>query len=386
MSNNFKYNNHNHNGNVQQQQNLLQNNINNNHHQSICTNGGGGGGINNKKFRKNEFRRSNLNNHHYYNNNNNNANNHRNHYQSNRLLYNNGHNDNDDDDDDDVANNGDNNDDGNERISTIIKKYPINDNQSTFTNNNNNFNSNSANNNNNKLSKIPKQQTIINIQSLQEQQQSSSSSSSTTSLVASNEMCFFCFDVLYAHLYHKQPPGRPDFTNNSYPLFVTWKIGNEKRLRGCIGTFTAIPLHNGLRDYALSSALRDSRFKPITKDEFNRLHVCVSLLLNFEDGNDYMDWIIGVHGIRIEFRNENGMKRTATYLPEVAIEQNWNHLQTIDSLLRKGGYRGQINEQIRKDIRLTRYTSEKISISYQEYHSFWITQNNDTFMAAKLYY
>lgn len=36
------------------------------------------------------------------------------------------------------------------------------------------------------------------------------------------------------------------------PLFVTWKIGNEKRLRGCIGTFNAIPLHVGLRDYALS--------------------------------------------------------------------------------------------------------------------------------------
>ncbi|KAH9425354.1 AMME chromosomal region protein 1-like, partial [Dermatophagoides pteronyssinus] len=179
------------------------------------------------------------------------------------------------------------------------------------------------------------------------------------------------------------------------PLFVTWKIGQDKRLRGCIGTFTAIPLHVGLRDYALSSALRDSRFKPITKDEFNKLHVCVSLLMNFEDGNDYLDWIIGVHGIRIEFRNENGIKRTATYLPEVATEQNWNHIQTIDSLLRKGGYRGQINEQIRKDIRLTRYTSEKISISYQEYHNFWIIQNNNdnhhnhnhhTFTAAKIYY
>lgn len=75
-------------------------------------------------------------------------------------------------------------------------------------------------------------------------------------------------------------------------------------------------------DQASCSALRDSRFKPITKDEFNRLHVCVSLLLNFEPGADYRDWTIGVHGIRIEFRNENGSKRTATYLPEVAAEQS----------------------------------------------------------------
>lgn len=31
---------------------------------------------------------------------------------------------------------------------------------------------------------------------------------------------------------------------------------------------------------------------------------------------------IGVHGIRIEFRNENGHHRSATYLPEVAKEQS----------------------------------------------------------------
>lgn len=74
--------------------------------------------------------------------------------------------------------------------------------------------------------------------------------------------------------------------------------------------------------FAHLSALRDSRFKPIGKEEFNKLHVCVSLLLNFEDGNDYLDWAVGVHGIRIEFRNEGGSKRTATYLPEVAVEQS----------------------------------------------------------------
>ncbi len=33
---------------------------------------------------------------------------------------------------------------------------------------------------------------------------------------------------------------------------------------------------------------------------------------------------MGVHGIRIEFFNEKGSKRTATYLPEVAKEQGEN--------------------------------------------------------------
>lgn len=69
------------------------------------------------------------------------------------------------------------------------------------------------------------------------------------------------------------------------------------------------------------SALKDSRFSPITRDEFPKLYVSVSILRHFEDGADYLDWEVGLHGIRIEFHNEKGNKKTATYLPEVAPEQ-----------------------------------------------------------------
>lgn len=225
--------------------------------------------------------------------------------------------------------------------------------------NNNNNNNNSNNNHKNMRNHII-----------------SSNNNNNCYNVASNEMCFFCFDVLYAHLYQKSVPSKPNFTNQSYPLFVTWKIGNDRRLRGCIGTFNSTPLHSGLRDYALRSALYDGRFEPITKEEFTNLHVCVSVLLNFEQGTDYKDWIIGLHGIRIEFKCDTGSKKTATFLPEVAVEQKWNHLQTIDSLLRKGGFRGQITEDVRKDLRLTRYTSEKITVSYEDYYNNFIVQQS----------
>ncbi|KAM4547179.1 nuclear protein AMMECR1 isoform 1-T1 [Fundulus diaphanus] len=172
-------------------------------------------------------------------------------------------------------------------------------------------------------------------------------------MVVSAEMCCFCFDVLYCHLYGYQPPRTPRFTNDPYPLFVTWKIGRDKRLRGCIGTFSAMNLHSGLREYTLTSALKDSRFPPMTRDELPRLFCSVSLLTNFEDVGDYLDWEVGVHGIRIEFFNEKGSKRTATYLPEVAKEQGWDHIQTIDSLLRKGGYKAPITNDFRKTIKLT---------------------------------
>ncbi|KAL7853533.1 hypothetical protein AOLI_G00203770 [Acnodon oligacanthus] len=114
-------------------------------------------------------------------------------------------------------------------------------------------------------------------------------------------------------------------------------------------------------------ALKDSRFPPMTRDELPRLFCSVSLLTNFEDVGDYLDWEVGVHGIRIEFFNEKGSKRTATYLPEVAKEQGWDHIQTIDSLLRKGGYKAPITNDFRKTIKLTRYRSEKMTMSYAEY-------------------
>ncbi|GIX86308.1 AMME syndrome candidate gene 1 protein homolog [Caerostris darwini] len=216
-----------------------------------------------------------------------------------------------------------------------------------------------------------------------------------TDKVICPEMCFFCFDVLLYHLDNHSPPKTPSFSNDSYmilqnllvfrtivnfhlhcsPLFVTWKIGKDRRLRGCIGTFNSMNLHSGLREYAVTSAFKDSRFSPITRDEFGKLHVSVSILRHFEDGEDYMDWEIGIHGIRIEYTTEKGSKRTATYLPEVAPEQGWDRVQTIDSLLRKGGYKGTISNEVRKSIRLTRYQSEKLTVSYPEYKEYWRSRN-----------
>ena len=111
---------------------------------------------------------------------------------------------------------------------------------------------------------------------------------------------------------------------NFSPLFVTWYIGKDKRLRGCIGTFTPLNLHYGLHEYAITSAMKDSRFDPISREEMPRLRVSVSILTNFEEASNYLDWEVGKHGIRIEFEKEKGFKGSATYLPEVASGKKKN--------------------------------------------------------------
>ena len=79
------------------------------------------------------------------------------------------------------------------------------------------------------------------------------------------------------------------------------------------GTFSPLNLHDGLKEYAITSALRDSRFDPIHKDELSKLNCSVSLLTDFEKAKSWKDWLIGTHGIKIEFLNEKGHKRSATY-------------------------------------------------------------------------
>jgi AMMECR1 domain-containing protein len=93
----------------------------------------------------------------------------------------------------------------------------------------------------------------------------------------------------------------------------------------------------------------------------------VSLLTDFEGGKVYDDWEIGTHGIRIEFLDDKGRRRTATYLPEVMVEQGWTKVAAVDSLLRKGGYKGTITQQVRDGIVLTTYKSSKVHVMYDEW-------------------
>ncbi|KAI1704260.1 AMMECR1 domain-containing protein [Ditylenchus destructor] len=181
--------------------------------------------------------------------------------------------------------------------------------------------------------------------------------------IASIDMTVYCFDVVLGRLNTGSIPKCP-------PLFVTWKKGSSKHLRGCIGTFSRdLPLREGLSEYAQNSAFRDSRFEPVTAHEVPHLYCSVSLLVQFEPAQDYRDWIIGVHGIRIDYE-QHGRRLSAVYLPEVAKEQGWSQTETLNHLMRKGGFQGSISENDRLNVMVERFQSEKISLSYEDYCHF----------------
>jgi AMME syndrome candidate gene 1 protein len=155
-------------------------------------------------------------------------------------------------------------------------------------------------------------------------------------------------------------------------------------------------LHTGIPEYALISAFRDHRFHPIQQSELESLECVISLLVEFEDAESYLDWEIGKHGIYISFPHPStinssapsplssqsllslpslGRKKTfnATYLPDVMPEQGWDKQEAVDSAIQKAGWNGLITEDIRRSVKLRRYQSSKCSVTWAEY-SEWRRQ------------
>ncbi len=116
--------------------------------------------------------------------------------------------------------------------------------------------------------------------------------------------------------------------------FVTLKIKNQ--LRGCIGSvYPTKPLILDLIDNAKNSAFNDSRFPPLTEDEFNQIEISVSILssierIKFKDERDLLSKIYP-HGIIIAER-----ERRAVYLP-VVWEQLPDREVFLKSLKEKAG-------------------------------------------------
>ncbi|MFP4179961.1 MAG: AmmeMemoRadiSam system protein A [Spirochaetaceae bacterium] len=112
--------------------------------------------------------------------------------------------------------------------------------------------------------------------------------------------------------------------------FVT--LHEEGQLRGCIGHITGVkPLYEGIKELAVSSAFRDPRFRPLEKEELNKVEIEISVLTPPEKGSPE-DVELGTHGILLQSGQRSGV-----LLPQVPLEQGWNRLEFLDNTCRKAG-------------------------------------------------
>ena len=99
--------------------------------------------------------------------------------------------------------------------------------------------------------------------------------------------------------------------------FVTLKINGA--LRGCIGRFiSSDPLYEVVRASALSSAFEDPRFPPLTKEDYLKTDVEITVLGPLKKISDIKEIVLGKHGIYIKKDFRSG-----TMLPQVATENGW---------------------------------------------------------------
>ena len=146
-----------------------------------------------------------------------------------------------------------------------------------------------------------------------------------------------------------------EFLSPPGATFVTLKTDGE--LRGCIGSLAARrSLRDDVRENAQAAAFQDPRFAPLTRADYARLTVEVSLLapsspLIVADEAELRATLRpGVDGLTLAYR-----ERRATFLPQV-----WEHLRSpsefVAGLKRKMGLAASFWSD---ELRVWRYTVDK---------------------------
>ena len=189
-------------------------------------------------------------------------------------------------------------------------------------------------------------------------------------MIATEDMPAYCLHVVYSHATGspRPLPYQGPLASTPCALFVTLKsTAAPHALRGCIGTFTEGTLSAHLSRYAMAAAFEDGRFSPVEAREVPGLSCSVTLLSGFEPCAHCYDWVVGVHGVRISFTSSDGKSMGATFLPQVMPEQGWDQRATIEALVKKAGYRGVVDDKMRRGIATERYIGTVAEVVFEKY-------------------
>ena len=113
--------------------------------------------------------------------------------------------------------------------------------------------------------------------------------------------------------------------------FVT--LHKNGKLRGCIGNLIGVkPLYTTIREMALASAFEDPRFTPLEGKELEEIDIEISVLSPMIKIKSIDEIEIGRHGVFIKKGNNS-----ATFLPQVAVEQKWTLNELMENVCLKAG-------------------------------------------------
>lgn len=141
----------------------------------------------------------------------------------------------------------------------------------------------------------------------------------------------FARSSIEAALGNGEPPSLEDVSKKlrtDCGVFVTLNkvSGSNHSLRGCIGfPYPVMPLVDAVSEAAVSAALRDPRFQPMSLEEMDSVTVEVSVLtppekIVVQSPGEYPDHVrVGRDGLIVDRGSSRGL-----LLPQVAVDWGWS--------------------------------------------------------------
>jgi AmmeMemoRadiSam system protein B/AmmeMemoRadiSam system protein A len=169
-------------------------------------------------------------------------------------------------------------------------------------------------------------------------QVSTTSSTSVSSDLTANDKQFLLTlarksikTMLYKHTPLQYEGSVPPQCTYNAGAFVTLTINGN--LRGCIGYIEPIkPLYQTIIECAANAAFNDPRFKPLTKDEYSKIHIEISVLSHNKQIASLDDLHLGTDGLIVAKGNRRGV-----LLPQVATEYGLTKQQFFQHTCEKAG-------------------------------------------------
>lgn len=138
-------------------------------------------------------------------------------------------------------------------------------------------------------------------------------------------------DKLGIHEEIEIPPLNDDIFNERCGAFVTLHIKGS--LRGCIGYIEGVKsIPATVKDMANASAFNDPRFASLTKEEYGKIDIEISILSPIEKVNDVNGIVVGRDGLIITRGYNRGL-----LLPQVPVEQGWDRDTFLSHTCYKAG-------------------------------------------------
>lgn len=127
------------------------------------------------------------------------------------------------------------------------------------------------------------------------------------------------------------PPPPPGPAQEKLGAFVTLK--RQGQLRGCVGRLISEdPLFVTVGDMAEAAAFHDSRFLPLTLEEFPTLELEISVMGPITRCPDPSRIVVGKHGLIMRKGSRQGL-----LLPQVPVEWEWDRETFLAQTCQKAG-------------------------------------------------